>query len=272
LKRVMVILVWFVLSSAGTIAAAEDTLFFEEQFNGPTLDSSIWRTEILTAGPRWCDSVPGWVWEGSWVDEGSTCYGVSAHSPYGTPYLSNGMFNLSPTYGVACPYLVSRRPGTVQIFPPDGDFTMTIRMRFDPDTGYGTGVFVEQQDSTEPVGDNAPSIRSNILLEIWTTIIATSIGSTHEVVIAQIDRPTEMHDYGLVCVGNSYSITFDGAVIFGPVTSSLRPTVIWLGHPALAYWGWSNWTPSHVDDIRVSVPGPTPVNTTSWGRIKATFR
>ena len=81
-----------------------------------------------------------------------------------------------------------------------------------------------------------------------------------------------MHDYGLVCVGNSYTITFDGTVIFGPITSTLRPTVIWLGHPALAYWGWSNWTPFSVDDIRVEVPEPVPVEPSSWGAIKASFR
>ena len=53
----------FVVSS---IAPAQAAVFFEENFDGPTLDSSIWRTEILTSGVRWCDSHTG-----AWWDQGT---------------------------------------------------------------------------------------------------------------------------------------------------------------------------------------------------------
>jgi hypothetical protein len=251
-------------------AMADPIVHFEEQFTGPTLDPSIWRTEILTSGPRWCDTVPGWVWEGSWVDEGSPCYGVAAHSPYGTTPISDGLLHISPSYGLASPYLVSRLPGPVQLFPALGDFTLKIGMRYDHVTGYGDGVFVEQQDSTEPSGVNPPSLRSNILLQIWTSTIQSSLGGSHEIVAPIVD-PTGMHVYGLECAGNSYTISVDGLVVYGPVTSSLRPTAVWLGHPALAYWGWSDWTSFSVDYVRVEVPGPVLVVRETWGAIKARY-
>jgi hypothetical protein len=63
-------------------AMADPIVFFQEQFSGPTLDPSIWRTEVLTSGMRWCDSYPGnWWGPGTWVAEGSPCYGVAAQSP-----------------------------------------------------------------------------------------------------------------------------------------------------------------------------------------------
>lgn len=266
--RVFALLLLLMMASP---AMAEPMVYFEEQFNGPTLDSSTWRTEILTSGPRWCDTVPGWVWEGSWVEEGSPCYGVVAQSPYGTTPMSGGLLHVSPSYGLACPYLVSRLPGPVQLFPAVGDFAFKIRMRYDHVTGYGDGVFVEQQDSTEPSGDNPPSIRLNILLQIWTSVIQSSLGGSHETVAPLVD-PTGMHEYGLECVGNSYTISVDSSVVYGPVTSELRPTALWLGHPALAYWGWSDWTSFSVDYIRVEVPGPVPVAPQSWGAVKARYR
>lgn len=255
---------------AGPSAIAQTSIFFEEPFNGPTLDPSVWRTEIVTSGPRWCDTRPGWVWEGAWVAEGSPCYGVAAQSPYGSMVLSGGILHMLPTYGLAAPYLVSRRPGPVQVFPDAGDFTLEIRMRYDHVTGYGDGVFVEQQESTDPSGVNPPSIRPNILMQIWTTVIQSSLGGSHQDVAPIVD-PTSWHEYGLACVGNAYTISVDGVVVYGPVTSTLRPTAIWLGHPALAYWGWSDWTSFSVDYIRVEAEGPVSVGRDTWGLLKARF-
>jgi len=58
MKAIVGVFMFFSLFSVGSAATAED-VFFDEQFNGPALDPAVWRTEILTSGPRWCDSNPG---------------------------------------------------------------------------------------------------------------------------------------------------------------------------------------------------------------------
>jgi hypothetical protein len=257
--------------SVGSTARAETTVFFEEQFSGPTLDSSIWRTEILTSGPRWCDTNPGQGGgPGVWVDEGSECYGVAAYSPYGTALLSDGLLQVSSDNGQACPYLVSRIPGPVQPFPPAGDFTAKVRMRYDRLTPWGCGIVIFQIDNTEPVGTNPPGT-PDVLMMLWGEEIDTSLGGTFETV-ATMPPPYEMHEFELECVGNSYTISVDGQVVYGPVTSTLRPTAVAIGNAVLAYWYPTDWQEFSVDYIRVEVPGPVPVAGRTWGSLKEMYR
>jgi len=103
---------------------------------------------------------------GTWVAEGEECYGVAAHSPYGSAILSNGLLHLSSTNGQACPYLASRLPGPVQVFPSSGDFTLRLKMRMDHITWWGTDFWALQVPNTEPVGANSLGPYENILLQI----------------------------------------------------------------------------------------------------------
>jgi hypothetical protein len=252
-------------------AMADPIIFFEEQFSGPTLDPSVWRTEVLTSGVRWCDSDPGQQWgPGTWIDEGSECYGVAAYSPYGTAILSEDLLQISSDNGQACPYLVSRLPGLVQMFPATGDFAVTLRMRYDRLTPWGAGVLIMETDSTEPLDGNPPTLRDDVLVQLWGATINSSLSGSFQQV-AYMPPPNEMHEFGLECVGNSYTIRIDGQVVYGPISSTLRPTAVWIGNPVLAYWYPTDWQAFSVDYLRVEVPGPSPVAPTTWGAIKAMY-
>lgn len=260
------------LLTISSTAMADPIAFFEEQFSGPELDSSIWRTEVLTSGVRWCDSYPGnWWGPGYWVDEGSACYGVPASSPYGTASLSEGMVHLSSSNGRAFPYLVSRLPGTIPLFPESGDFTLMVRIRFDHITPWGTVVVVLQTQSTDPSGTNAVGTYNDVLLQIAGDYLYSALGGSGCVPVAPLPSPYEVHEISLDCVGNAFTIGIDGQVVYGPVASALRPTAVWMGNPSLAYWYPTDWTWFSVDDLRVEVPGPTPVATTTWGAVKARY-
>jgi hypothetical protein len=257
----------------GLTARAEGSVFFEEQFSGPTMDPSIWRTEILTSGPRWCDTNPGQgAGPGVWVDEGSACYGVAAYSPYGTAVLSDGLLQVSSDNGQACPYLVSRIPGPVQLFPPTGDFSVKVRMRYDRLTPWGSGIVILQKDNTEPAGTNPPGSSENVvLMMLWGESIVSGLGGTFGNV-APMPPPYQMHEFELACLGSSYTISVDGQVVYGPVTSTLRPTAVEIGNALLAYWYPTDWQEFSVDYIRVEVPEPVPVAERTWGSLKAMYR
>jgi len=144
-------------------------VFFEEQFNGPAMDPTAWRTEILTSGPRFCcDTTAPWS-PGHWVEEGEECHGVAAYSPYGSATLAGGLLSLSSSNVRAFPALMSRLPGPVPVFPASGDFTFEVRMRYDRVTPWGDGVVVAQAQSTEPVGDNWTfGTPEDVVLHLWS--------------------------------------------------------------------------------------------------------
>jgi hypothetical protein len=259
----------FGLLMIASTVMADPIVFFEELFAGPTLDSAVWRTEILTSGPRFCpDSYPGGP--GHWVDEGVECHAVAAYSPYGNAPLSDGLIHVSSTNGRAFPFLVSRLPGPVPTFPTSGDFTLTVRMRFDRITPWGTFVDALDMESTEPIGTNNPGPEQNVLHIAADGLYSFLSGSMER--IADVPSPTEFHDFGLECVGNLFTVTIDGQVVYGPVASDMRPTAICLGNPVLAYWYPTDWTSLSVDDIRVEEPGPVPVTERTWGSLKAMYR
>jgi len=258
-------------------ATAQPIVFFEEEFNGPALDPSIWRTEIITSGPRWCDTYPGaWEGPGTWVAEGSACYGVAAYSPYGTAALAGGLLQLSSTNGQACPYVVSRFPGSAPIYPMTGDFTMRVRMRFDHITWYGTFLVVLQTQSTEPVGGNPVGRWDDVLLMIagdgseGFELYSALDGSCDP--IAFVPSASELQEFALECVGSYFTVRAGGEIVYGPVTSTLRPAAVFMGNPVLAYWGPTDWCWFSVDYLRVEVPGTVPVEGTSWGAVKALYR
>ena len=68
------------------------------------------------------------------------------------------------------------------------------------------------------------------------------------------------------------TISADGEAIYGPISSALRPTAVFLGNPPVAFWGPTDWTSFSTDYLQVEVPGPVPVAEHSWGAIKAMYR
>jgi hypothetical protein len=261
----------------GTPAGADPEVFFEEEFTGPTLDPAAWRTEILTSGPRFCaDTSAPWS-PGHWVGEGEDCHGVAAYSPYGSATLSDGLLGMSSSNGQAFPVLLSRLPGSVPLFPSEGDFKLTVRMRYDRVTPWGDGIAVFQTESTEPVGGTPDfGIPQNVLLHLWTDpsgamTVYTAIGGSFQWV-ADVTPATELHEVALDCVGTSFTISVDNQVVYGPVASAMRPTAIIAGNAALAFWYPTDWSSFSVDYIRVEVPGPVPVAETTWGAIKSRYR
>ena len=256
MKVIISLFVFLCLLSIGSMAAAD--IFFEEQFNGPSLDPSVWRTEILTSNVRWCDSYPGaWQGPGYWVDEGSACYGVPAYSPYGSAVLSEGLVHLSSSNGRAFPLLVSRLPGTIALFPALGDFTLRVNIRSDRITPWGTTLVVLQTQSTEPSGTTSLGRYSDMLLQISGGQVWSALGTGGDAVpVAYLPSPYELHEVALACFGNAFTISIDGEVVFGPVTDTLRPTAVFMGNPSLAYWYPTDWQWFSVDYFRVEVPGP----------------
>ncbi|MFN8179052.1 MAG: hypothetical protein U0167_14065 [bacterium] len=292
----------------GSTAPAQTSVFFQEGFSGPTLDPSTWRTEILTSGVRWCDFSPD---PGYWVGEGSDCRGVAVYSPYGSAILSDGSLHFSSSNGRAFPYLVSRLPGATPLFPGSGDFTFKARMHFDRITPWGTFLMVLQVPSTDPSGDNDPFTETDRLLQIASNGLYSALSGSISLV-AGLPSPTTTHEVSLVCVGNKFTIKIDGQIVYGPVASTMRPNAVWMGNPAVAYWYSTDWTSFSVDDIRVELPGPpegaccfanfclegtetacrgagghylgdgttcdpdpcgpTAVEATTWGRLKAVYR
>jgi len=211
------------------------------------------------------------------VEEGSECYGVTAASPYGAATISGGLLHMTSSNGQACPYLVSRRPGSVEMFPPSGDFTLKVRMRYDYRTPWGVGLVVFQAQDTEPSGANPPVHLDNVLLSVWaspTLIVNTAFEGTpggELVTVAWVSSPNEFHEYTLDCVGSSFTISVDGQVVYGPLTSALRPTDVFMGNPVLAYWYPTQWGWFSMDYIRVEVPA-VPVTGVTWGALKAGYR
>jgi hypothetical protein len=190
--------------------------------------------------------------------------------------LSAGLLHLYSTNGRAFPYVVSRRPGSVALFPPDGDFTLSVGMRMDHITFYGTYLVVLDTPSTEPVGSNEVGHTHDVLLMIagdgtdgWLLHSALD-GSLHPV--AQVPFGFQLRDFELGCTGTSFTVRVDGEIVYGPITSSLRPTAIFMGNPVLAYWGPTDWCWFSVDYIRVEMPGPVPTVARTWGAIKGLYR
>ncbi len=261
----------------GSYVTAQTEIFFEETFDGPTLDPSVWRTEILTTGPRFClDTSAPWS-PGHWIDEGLGCHDVVAYSPYGSAILSSGMLHMSSSNVRAFPVVLSRLPGMVPVFPPAGDFTMKLRMRYDVVTPWGDGVQVYQTPSTEPIGGNTTPTLQNLLLHIWCDNpgggidVYTVIGGSL-VQVANVSPATEFHQFEMACIGTLYTISVDGQVVFGPVESDMRPTAVVMGNAAVAFWYPTDWTSFTVEDLRVEVPGSVEVVSKPWGAVKAMYR
>ena len=259
----------------GSPAAAQASVLFEERFDGSALDPAIWRTEVLTSGARWCQGSYDYWGPGSWVDEGLECHGVAIHAPYGSANLSDGWLHFSSSNPRAYPLLYSRLPGPVEVFPSSGDFSFTLRLRYDYLTGLGSGFVVFRAEDTEPVGVDPPHGRQeDIALHMGANSsgfsVATALDGSYHSVECALD-PTQLHEVKVEWVGTSASILVDGEIIYGPVTTTLRPTAVVFGNHPLYWYLAGDWTAWRLDEFRVEIPGPVPVAQETWGAIKARY-
>ena len=257
---------------------SQAAVFFEDNFDGATVDSTRWRTEHLVAGMRWCDVNAGSAaGPGGWVNpESESCFGITQAPPFGTALPESGLLRLSAIHGSrAFPFLTSRIPDAPELFPVDGDFVLTIRLRYDHGGAWGDGIVIHRRNSTAPGGTVAPVNASDILLQIWadpSISLSSSITGANERIPTSIANPDQFHEYSVRGVASSYDIFVDGVRVYGPTRSDLRPNAIWLGNPVFSYWGPGGWSNFSVDFIRVEAAGVTSAATRSWGALKIDYR
>ena len=229
---------------AGTVVAVLD-----EPFNGPTLDASRWNG--VTSTVRWCsdfvDNSQGNT--GRWIDTtGVPCHGLTQAAPYGQAVV-NGVLSLSASGGAAFPLLWN-----ATAFPPSGDFTAEIRMRYTQLTGHGTTLaFLAAAPATALVALNPPGNVPGVLVIHADSTVGASIASPAGPVQSLPD-PLGWHVYRLQNIGGVYSLFRDDVRLAGPSASTLRPSFIWLGNLSYTWWGGGDWTDYEIDSIRITAP------------------
>jgi len=271
---------WLALSACIWVRAAlaQSPVYFHDDFDGPQIDSSKWRAEDATEGFRWCDPNAGpQDGPGSWLNPATeSCFGVAVSPPYGTLMLDSGLVGLGPgASSRTFAFLASRLPGGVAPFPANGDFSLTFRMRYDHRGAWGDGVNVMKWDDTTPSGANSPGQHCCCVLSVWadpSIRIFTSVRGFFEEVPISVSDPDAFHVFEARYERGAYSFLIDGDVVFGPASSVLRPTAIWMGNPVVAYWGAGGWSTFSVDYVRVTADAPIPVAPWTWGQLKARYR
>lgn len=258
---------------------AQSAVVFEDSFDAAPVSTAKWRPEDLVAGMRWCGSTPGSpAAPGSWINTSTeACFGLLSFPPHGIAVVESGLLRLSaPFRARAVPYLSTRQPEGVPVFPAVGDFVLTLRVRFDQLAWCGDGVMVIPWDDTRPIGDNASITSSNIVFQLWGDgggiRLFTCLRGSYEEVVSGVANQDAFHEYVVRYEQGEYRFLVDGQVVFGPVLSSLRPTAMWIGNPIFSYSGCEDWSALSVDFVRVEGAGPTPVRTPSWGELKSTYR
>src|SRR5262252_1449551 len=126
-----------------TMPAAQPAPFVET-FDGSTLSATTWRTDIATSGVRWCSTVAGTLAApGTWEDiTQQQCNGALGTAPFGSIVVANGYASFSaasPGRG-AFPYVWRGPPSRPSPVPENGDFELSVRLRFDEINVNGTGV------------------------------------------------------------------------------------------------------------------------------------
>lgn len=231
--------------------------FFEDKFNGNTIDSSIWNTTMSTSGNRFCfDSFTPPDYPGMWLDVSvESCYNAGGSFPYTeTPPFGNievhgGTASFTSSYKRAFPYIWSGPPSRLSPFPASGNFILEIKMKFDKIQPGATGVEVQYWANSEPVGNNSPvNYPYDFVLEInAATAVSLDVWLLTQDVI--VDYPLDYHIYRVEYIDGAYSLYIDDILRIGPVPSSIRPNSIWMGLPGIS--SPINWSHFTVDYIKV---------------------
>jgi hypothetical protein len=176
----------------------EPSQTFEDEFDGTVIDSAKWKTDVATTGKRWCSSTkqdhqsnPG-----NWLDIATDpCHGITQAPPYGTITVRGGQASFSAGWMRTFPYIWSGPPSRTSPFPSTGDFILEARMKFDSIQRFGSGFVTLLWENTDPVGDNPPIPRGQVVFEIWAD---STIGlRVSGLVQASLSNPLAFHDYRL---------------------------------------------------------------------------
>jgi hypothetical protein len=236
---------------------------FEDDFDGSSINDSIWNTEVATSGKRWCQSVipgnsPPWAWQDIEMEPWMS---VTETSPYGSIAVGGGLASFSAGMLRAFPYIWCGPPSRSSPFPASGDFIFEFRWRLDSPGAHGNGVITPFWPNTEPEGDNNPW-PLNASTGLWGSI---SEGWYWGVIgpgeVIPVLDPQEFHTFRVEYINGAYSQYVDGILSAGPTELGWwRPNAIWIGNPVFAWWSrpgddWSDFT---IDYIRVWVPRGCP--------------
>ncbi len=227
---------------------AGSAVIFSDDFDGSSLDSTRWNTDVATSGKRFCpdtsDESPG-----SWIDiSADPCHGVTVSPPYGSIAVGNGLASFTAPFGQTFPYIWAGAPSRPSPFPSLGDFALDLRMRYDTTGNSGNGVVVADWANNNPDGTDNPWISK--VLQIWAdSYLRVNLLGTN----INLPGSLAIHDYRLEKAFGAYSLFVDGSLVIGPIASALRPNAIWVGHPDAVWWvpphSWAAFT---LDSIRVS--------------------
>jgi hypothetical protein len=251
-----------VASGSGTTRTSVPPVF-NDDFDGSSIDSSRWNTNVATSGNRWCPDPPDIAAVGTWVDISvDACYGLLVSPPYGSIAVAGGLASLSAPDGRSFGYIVAGPPSR-HPFPDAGDFVLELRMRYDFANVAGDGVMALATQNADPVGTSSPTPNNaREVFRVWNDggglRAAVLFGK-----VVSIPDASAFHDYRLEYVGGAYSLFVDTALVLGPIASAVRPSTIWVGNPVALWWGsgsFGPWTAFTMDFIRVTA-GTSPINT-----------
>jgi hypothetical protein len=133
---------------------------------------------------------------------------------------------------------------------------------------------ISRWEDTGPIGDNPPVDPSGVVFQLWADVgvrVHTSLVGSYQALPIGIPDAYSFHEYSVRYEGGAYSFLIDGQSVFGPVTSALRPTAIWVGNPVFTDAG-SSWAAFTFDHITVEADSPTAVTSWSWGKVKIRYR
>jgi len=192
---------------------------------------------------------------GTWEDiTQQQCNGALGTAPFGSIVVANGYASFSaasPGRG-AFPYVWRGPPSRPSPVPENGDFELSVRLRFDEINVNGTGVAALRWNSSEPVADNSPGQSNAVIFDVWED------GATHVWLLDQDVDVTgridsrQFHTYTLRRSRSTYTALVDTTVVAGPIQSALRPNCIWIGNPIFGSWNvGQNWSSFTLDEIRV---------------------
>lgn len=229
--------------------------FFQDNFNGSTIDSTKWNSTFGTSGLRWCSSTVANHEDnpGTWLDPSVTpCHGITQNPPFATISVGGGSATFSSFSSMAAPYIWSGPPSKASPFPNSGNFLLDVKMQYNQFNGAGDGFFVTSWNNTTPTGDNPPGGQQRILL-IW----GDSQGLTVQLLGKEsttLPNQYAIHDYSLEYADGRYSLFVDGFPVLAPVISAARANTIWVGNPVFSFWGISYWSSFSLSLVQVNIP------------------
>ncbi len=227
--------------------------YWYDAFDGLSLDSKKWNTDIATASKRWCTAAyPNHSSAiGNWVNvESETCYGHTGESPYGQVIVKNGLASFSSGYSDTFPYVWAGPPSRQTPFPESGDFILEVRMRFDSLGGCnGEGMIVFYNPNTDTSGNNPWIPEDGRVLQVWCDFSSGRLYLLGNY-ISKITNPSEFFTLKLKYLAGKFYVYLNGDLVGGPVASDLRPNTLAIGNAYFAYWKTCDWVGCTIDYIR----------------------